>query len=349
MNQRLEDYSYHLPKESIAQRPCRFRDHSRVLVMDRGSGGLGHSYFHRFPEYLREGDVLVLNDTAVLQARLFAKKAGSGGRVELLLLAPLKGGRWRALLKGKCRPGTRLVFRGVETGARLEGIGEEGEVIVGFDPPGGVTSLIQAAGSPPLPPYIRRGEELARVMKKMDRVRYQTVFASREGSVAAPTAGLHFTRRLLKRVRARGVEVVFLTLHVGPGTFRPLRHSDLSKCRLEAESAVLPAVTARAVRAARKKGGRVVAVGTTVTRVLESFTSADGKIRGGRKRVDLLIRPGHRFRAVDALVTNFHLPRSSLLLLVSAFAGRARVLEAYREAIQSGYRFYSYGDAMLIL
>lgn len=345
----MEDYSYELPPEQIAQRPSRFRDRSRLMVLRRGDGSVSHRLFSSLPEYLGTGDLLVLNDSSVRPARLLGRKEVTGGRVELLLLRHLGAGRWRALMKGKALAGSRLDFGVGSVGTRVVSVDGGGEVTVAFDPPEGGKVLMEHVGVPPLPPYIRRaGEDLPR-WKRLDRSRYQTVYAGEEGSVAAPTAGLHFTKRLLEGIRRKGAETVFITLHVGPGTFRPLRSRDVTLHRLGAESAFLSAATAAAVNRVKEKGGRVVAVGTTATRALESFTGNDGRVRGGRKLVDLYITPGFRFRTVDALLTNFHLPRSSLLLLVSAFAGRERVLDAYGEAIDRSYRFYSYGDAMFIL
>lgn len=349
MSRWLEDYSYELPPGQIAQRPSRFRDRSRLMVLRRDGGSASHRLFSSLPEYLGDGDLLVLNDSSVRPARLLGRKEVTGGQVELLLFRHLGAGRWRALLKGRAAAGSRLDFGIGSVGTRVVSVDGGGEVTVTFDPPEGGKLLMEKVGVPPLPPYVRRtGEDLSR-LGTHDRLRYQTVYAGVEGSVAAPTAGLHFTKRLLEGIRRKGAETVFLTLHVGPGTFRPLRNRDVTLHRLGAESAFLPASTAAAVNRVKRGGGKVVAVGTTTTRALESFTGADGRVRGGRKLVDLYITPGFKFRTVDALLTNFHLPRSSLLLLVSAFAGRERVLKAYGEAIERSYRFYSYGDAMFIL
>ncbi len=347
MSARTEDYDYELPPALIAQRPASQRDRARLLVLDRSGDGLEHSSFSGLPRFLRPGDLLVLNDTAVRQARLFGRKA-TGGRVEALLLTREGGGRWRALVRGAGRPGTGLLFARGRVRARLEGVDGAGEAVLSFADEGGGEAAIAAAGYPPLPPYIRRSAEEARLRRRSDRARYQTVFAGRPGSVAAPTAGLHFTGRLLERLRRGGVATAFVTLDVGPGTFRPIRGDDVAAHRIEPEPALVPPATAAAVAAARAAGGRVVAVGTTVTRTLESFADGRGGVRAGSGPAGLFIRPGHRFTVVDALVTNFHLPRSSLLVLAAAFAGRARILAAYAEAVRRGYRFYSFGDAMLI-
>jgi len=348
MSRWLEDYSFVLPPDRIAQRPTPVRDRSRLMVLDRAGGGVEHRLFTDLPEFLGPGDLVVLNDTFVRPARIFGIKEATGGRVELLLLRNLGGGYWRALMRGKGKGGTVLDFGVDGVRGRLVDGGREGEVKVRFDPPDGGMKLMEKIGHPPLPPYIeRRGDGLQR-NRKDDVERYQTVYASSEGSVAAPTAGLHFTEGLLERIRRGGAGLAALTLHVGPGTFRPLRHRAVERNRLEEESAFIPAATAAAVNRVKENGGRVIAVGTTVTRSLEACTDREGRVRGGRRKVDLFIRPGYRFRTVDALITNFHLPRSSLMLLVSAFAGRERLLEAYRLAIDEGYRFYSYGDAMFV-
>jgi len=348
MSRWLKDYSYDLPRERVAQKPARLRDQSRLLVLDRRLDEVTDSRFDLLPGFLRSGDLLVLNDSAVMPARLPGRKK-TGGKIELLALEQLSKGRWKCLMKGKAAAGMELFFGVEEVETRIVRVGDAGEVTAAFRPRNGCEILMQRIGKTPLPPYIRRDGEVGESPSVRDRVRYQTIYARKEGSVAAPTAGLHFTKRIFAGLRKRGVEWSRLTLHVGPGTFRPLKGNDLSRARLEGERAYLPAETARAFNRTRARGGRIIAVGTTVTRALESFLGADGKMRGGRRRVDLLIRPGYRFRAVDGMITNFHLPGSSLILLVSAFAGRERMLKVYRRAVRTGYRFYSYGDAMLIL
>ncbi len=339
----LAELDYPLPPERIAQEPLAERDAARLLVLDRADGARHHGCVRELAGWLAPGDLLVVNATRVLPARLRGHKA-SGGVAEALLLGPGPAPHThRALVRcrGRLRPGLVLRFArgGASLEARVEALGPDGEVVLAV-PPG---TCPYGLGEAPLPPYIRRSAPDPR-----DVERYQTVFAREPGSVAAPTAGLHLTPALRARLEAAGVGWAEVVLHVGPGTFRPLREADLQAGHLHAERFELPEATARAVRATRERGGRVVAVGTTTTRVLESRADDAGGVRPGRGETELLLRPGSRFRVVDALLTNFHLPRSSLLLLVCAFAGRERVLETYAEALAAGYRFASYGDAMLI-
>jgi len=348
MSNRLEDYDFDLPPARIAQEPARVRDGALLLALDRASGRTKHGRFSDLPGLLQSGDLLVLNDTAVRQARLFGRKLGTRGRVEALLLAQVDGGRWRALVRGAGRPGTVLEFARGTVRATVVGIDANGEFMIDFDHPDGGERVTAAAGYPPLPPYIHRREEEARRRRRSDRSRYQTVFARRPGSVAAPTAGLHFTGRLFERLARAGVQTAFVTLDVGPGTFRPIRHDDLAEHQLEAEYAEIPPETVAAIASAHARCSRVVAVGTTVTRTLETFADGHGSVFSKRGPAGLFIRPGHRFQVIDALITNFHLPKSSLFVLAAAFAGRERLLAAYAEAIRMNYRFYSFGDAMLI-
>ena len=351
----LSDYDYLLPEGSIAQEPLPERDASRLLVLDRRSGAVGHRRYAELPELLRPGDLLVLNDSRVIPARLLGSKRRTGGRAELLLVHPADGtplasglaeptGAHSWICLGQAskglRPGTELIFAG-ELSASIEGPLAEGELRVTFAGPGSLGERLAAAGQLPLPPYI------ARSPTARDAERYQTVYARVPGSVAAPTAGLHLTPRLLEALAARHIGVAHVTLDVGPGTFLPVRSEDESLHRMHPEAFDLPGATAEAHARARRDGRRVVAVGTTVVRTLEA-AFADGAVQAGAGRTDLFIRPGHRFRAVDALLTNFHLPRSTLLMLVCAFGGRDRVLAAYRAAVDAGYRFFSYGDAMLV-
>jgi S-adenosylmethionine:tRNA ribosyltransferase-isomerase len=339
----LRDYAFELPPEAIAQRPLPERDAARLLALNRATGARRHLALRDLPELLRPSDLLVLNATRVLPARLRGAKA-SGGRAEALLLGPGGApGRFEALVRarGRLAPGQKLRFARGERGAEAEitALLGDGRVALQFD----AATDPYALGEMPLPPYLARA-----AAEPADAERYQTVFAREPGSVAAPTAGLHFTPRLLEAIRGRGVAIAEVVLHVGIGTFRPLRAEDLAAGQLHAERFELPAATAQAVAAARARGGRVCAVGTTSARVLESCADADGRVSPQRGETRLFLAPGARFRAVDALLTNFHLPRSSLLLLVCAFAGREPVLAAYREALALGYRFYSYGDAMWI-
>jgi S-adenosylmethionine:tRNA ribosyltransferase-isomerase len=344
---RRSDYLYDLPPERIAQRPVEPRDAARLLVLPRSEGAVADRRVSDLPDLLEPGDLLVVNDTRVFPARLLGRREDTGGAVEVLLVGPEvdpgAGGEapWRAVVSParRMRPGVRLVFR---DGVACEVLGGEGdERVVRFD--GGLDGFEAArlAGTTPLPPYVRRPAEPG------DEERYQTVYARERGAVAAPTAGLHFTPALLDRLAARGIERAAVTLHVGPGTFRPVASEDLGAHRIEPERFVVPPETARAVARARDAGRRVVAVGTTTVRALESVAT-EGGVRPASGRADLFVRPPFRFRAVTALLTNFHLPGSTLLMLVAAFAGRERVLAAYRHAVEAGYRFYSYGDAMLV-
>ena len=339
-------FDYELPPELIAQEPAEPRDASRLMVLDRTAGGWEDRGFSELPEVLRAGDCLVANRSRVMPARLLGVAEPGGQAVELLLIRPVGDERWEAMVRPgrRFRPGARIGLAGGAALAQVVGDGSEGTRVVAIEAPWPVRELMERHGLPPLPPYIGRHD----APKPEDRERYQTVYAREDGSVAAPTAGLHFTPELLARLERCGVDVHYLTLHVGPGTFRPLRAGRVEEHRMEAEPIDIPGSTATAVERARREGRRVVAVGTTTTRALEWATGEDGRVRAGPGPADLFIRPGHRFRVVDALVTNFHLPRSSLLVLVSAFAGRELVLAAYRHAVAARYRFYSYGDAMLI-
>jgi S-adenosylmethionine:tRNA ribosyltransferase-isomerase len=338
---KVADFDYDLPPDRIAQEPAARRDASKLLVLDRESGAVSHRVFREIADELRPGDLVVVNDTRVLAARLSVTKP-TGGRVEVLLVEPVlpaDAGEWRAMLSGSrsLRPGMRL---SAPAGIEVELLAREGDVWRVRLP-----GEALASGAMPLPPYIGRSDDDPR--GALDRERYQTVYARRLGAVAAPTAGLHFTEELLGSLPARGIALASLTLHVGPGTFLPVRTEDVESHVLHAESYDLPPATVDAVRRTRAAGGRVVAVGTTVARTLEA-AAGSGDLAPGSGRTSLFIYPGHRFRVVDALVTNFHLPRSTLLMLVCAFAGTASTLAAYRTAVREGYRFYSYGDAMLV-
>jgi len=358
---RLSDFDYALPPELIAQTPARPRDSSRLLVLHRGTGALEHRLFRDLPDYLRPGDALVLNNTKVLPVRLLGRRP-TGGEVEVLLLRPAadtaggpsghggvpggaspSGAAWEALVRPgrRLRSGTRLRFGDGAVEVVVGPAGAQRTRVVTVHYAGDLRAALDRAGQMPVPPYITR--------PIVDPSEYQTVYAEREGAVAAPTAGLHFTPELLETVRARGIAVASVTLHVGLGTFRSVEAGDVSRHRMDAEYYELTADAAAAVNAARARGGRVVVVGTTVVRTLESSAHDDGTVAARRGWTDLFITPGFRFRVTDALVTNFHLPRTTLLMLVSAFAGRERIFAAYREAIGRRYRFYSFGDAMLIL
>ncbi len=342
----LEDYAYRLPPQSIAQTPPEERDGGRMLVLDRDSGQLDHDKVLALPSRLRPGDLLVRNATRVLPARLRGSKT-SGGQVEALILGLADGGsdRYHALVRcgsGRLRPGLELRFErdGCEREARIEAVSDSGIATLSF----AAGASPYDVGEAPLPPYIRRDAP-----DENDQERYQTTFARVPGSIAAPTAGLHLSERVLADLEAHQIESAEVVLHVGVGTFRPLHASDLAAGALHPEHFELPEETVEAIADARDRGGRVIAVGTTTARVLESCASGGRRVEARSGETSLFLSPGATFRVVDALFTNFHLPRSSLLLLVAAFAGREPVLAAYRQAMGLGYRFYSYGDAMLIL
>ena len=339
----LSELDYELPPELIAQTPTPARDASRLLVIDRARGGFEDHGFAALPDLLRPGDCLVVNNSRVIPARVLARDAG-GREVELLFFEAIEPRRWRALT----RPGRRSRV-GVELAvgdARLRVVGADADgprVVERLD--GSIDELLRERGVPPLPPYIARFA----APTAEDLERYQTVYARPPGSIAAPTAGLHFTPTLLDVIRRRGAEVHELTLHVGPGTFRPIKAARIEDHTLPPERIAIPSSVADAVNQARDEGRRVIAIGTTTARALESAVGADGRVRALDGEARLYITPGHAFRAVDALLTNFHLPRSSLLVLVAAFAGRELILKSYGHAVRAGYRFYSYGDATLIL
>jgi S-adenosylmethionine:tRNA ribosyltransferase-isomerase len=337
------DFDFDLPAAQIAQYPLPVRDHSRLLVVDRRTGAIAHRRFDAVPEYLEPADALVVNRTRVLRARLRGRSHPDGGQVELLLVRQ-EGDCWLALGKPgrRLQPGAAIEFGGGDLRAVVVDRAASGVVRVRFDGEPAAAALTRH-GQVPLPPYIRRASE------PLDDQRYQTVYAQEAGAVAAPTAGLHFTAELLARIAAQGTAVVRALLHVGPGTFAPVRCDDPREHVLDPEYCALDAAGAQAIRAARERGGKITAVGTTVVRTLETAAEATGQVEPWAGESAKFIYPPYRFAAVDALITNFHLPRSSLLLLVAAFAGRELVLHAYAEAVRAGYRFYSYGDAMLIL
>jgi S-adenosylmethionine:tRNA ribosyltransferase-isomerase len=340
----LADYDFVLPPERIAQRPAEPRDASRLLVLPRGGGPPQHAVFQQVPDFLRPGDLLVLNDTRVIPARILGRRK-SGGKVECLLVRERGPGRWEALLRagGRPKPGETIELAEGRLAATLLEKAADGTWALALAPEADVARVLAEAGEVPLPPYIERKRTDASV-RKFDRERYQTVFAREPGAVAAPTAGLHFTDAVFAALERRGVARAFVTLHVGPGTFRPIEARDPREHRMHAEPFAIPEATLAAIAAARARGGRVIACGTTSARTLETFART-GERAG---ETALFIYPGFEWRLVEGLITNFHLPRSTLLLLVAALAGRERILAAYREAIERGYRFYSYGDAMLI-
>ena len=336
------DFYYDLPEELIAQTPLERRDGSRLLHLDKESGEMEHRHFYDLPEYLRPGDCLVVNDTRVLPARLLGCRK-TGGGVELVLLRDLGGGRWECLSRPgrKTKPGTELFFGDGELTATVEAVAEGGNRIVQFHYEGIFLEVLERLGKMPLPPYIK--EEL------QDAERYQTVYSRELGSAAAPTAGLHFTPELLKRIEDMGVKICSVTLHVGLGTFRPVKEDEIEDHEMHSEFCIVTPETAETVNAVKKAGGRVIAVGTTSCRTLESFAGEDGMLTPGSRWTNIFIYPGYRFKCIDGLVTNFHLPESTLVMLVSALAGREHILKAYETAVQMRYRFFSFGDAMLII
>ena len=335
------DFSFDLPEELIAQTPLQRRDGSRLLHLDKHTGAVEHGHFYDLPRYLKPGDCLVLNDSRVLPARLIGSRA-SGGSVELVLLRDLGDGKWECLSRPgrKTKPGTELLFGEGELRATVLEVAEGGNRIVQFHYEGIFLEVLERLGKMPLPPYIR--EEL------QDAERYQTVYSRELGSAAAPTAGLHFTKELLAQIEAMGVNIAYGTLHVGLGTFRPVKEEEIEDHPMHAEYCIVPERTARLVTDTKKAGGRIVSVGTTSCRTLESFAREDGTLEPCSGWTDIFIYPGYRFKCVDALVTNFHLPESTLIMLVSALAGREHVLNAYRIAVEERYRFFSFGDAMFI-
>lgn len=338
---KTSDFYFDLPEELIAQTPLERRDASRLLCLDRWSGAREHRIFSELPELLQPGDCLVMNDSRVLPARLMGMRE-TGGVVEVLLLRDLGGGRWECLTRPgrKTRPGTRLIFGNGELEAEVLEVAEGGNRIVEFKYEGIFLEVLERLGKMPLPPYIK--------VELEDGERYQTVYSKEPGSAAAPTAGLHFTKELLARIADRGVRECFVTLHVGLGTFRPVKAEDIEEHEMHSEFCIMPEETARIITETKRSGGRVVCVGTTSCRTVESFANEDGTMDAKSGWTNIFIYPGYRFKCMDALVTNFHLPESTLIMLVSAFAGRENVLAAYEEAVRERYRFFSFGDAMFI-
>lgn len=335
------DFDFELPEELIAQTPIQQRDHSRLMHLDKQTGEISHEHFYDLPRFLKKGDCLVLNDSRVLPARLIGCRS-TGGSVELVLLRDLGEGRWECLSRPgrKTKPGTELNFGGGELTATVESVAEGGNRIVKFHYEGIFLEVLERLGKMPLPPYIK--EEL------QDAERYQTVYSREIGSAAAPTAGLHFTKELLAQIEAMGVNVCYVTLHVGLGTFRPVKEDEIENHEMHSEFCIIPERTARIVTETKKAGNRVIAVGTTSCRTLESFANGDGSLPVSSGWTNIFIYPGYQFKCIDALITNFHLPESTLIMLVSALAGREHVLNAYKCAVEERYRFFSFGDAMMI-
>lgn len=339
---KTSDFYYDLPKELIAQMPLEKRDASRLLVMDKSSGALEHRHFFDIVDYLRAGDCLVMNDSRVIPARLLGHRVPTGGAAELLLLTDKGGGVWECLVRPgrKLHEGAELSFGDGLLRATVQEVLPSGNRLVQFHYEGIFLELLEQLGKMPLPPYIRA--ELA------DGERYQTVYSRVSGSAAAPTAGLHFTKELLEQIEKKGVRLAYVTLHVGLGTFRPVKVEDVTEHHMHSEFCMLSAQTAQLLNETRQNGGRIVCVGTTSCRTLESLAGEDGSFCESSAWTDIFIYPGYRFKAMDALITNFHLPESTLIMLVSAFAGYDHVMNAYRQAVKERYRFFSFGDAMFI-
>ncbi len=337
-----KDFYYELPQELIAQTPLDDRTASRLMVMDRADGVTEHKHFYDITDYLKEGDCLVMNNTRVIPARLYGAKEGSGGKIEFLLLKRLELDKWEVILRPgkKAKPGSRFEFGGGLLRAEVLEVIEDGNRIVKFEYDGVWEEILDKLGEMPLPPYIKE--------KLNDRERYQTVYSKIEGSAAAPTAGLHFTNELIERIKQKGVDIAYLTLHVGLGTFRPVSVENVEEHLMHSEFYQITAEAAEKINNARKRGGRIIAVGTTSVRTLETVADVDGTMCAASGDTSIFIYPGYKFKAVDGIITNFHLPESTLLMLISAFAGKENVLSAYKTAVDEKYRFFSFGDAMLI-
>lgn len=338
----LHDYYYDLPEELIAQDPLEDRSSSRLMVLDKENGNIEHHVFKDIIDYLKEGDCLVINDTKVLPARLYGNKVGTDARIEVLLLKRHENDVWETLVKPgkKCKVGTVITFGDGLLKGEVIDIVEEGNRLIQFQYEGIFEEVLDQLGEMPLPPYITH--------KLEDKNRYQTVYAKYEGSAAAPTAGLHFTKELLEEIEAKGVKIAHVTLHVGLGTFRPVKVENILEHHMHSEFYMVDEKDADMINQCRENGGRIISVGTTSTRTLETVTDDNGVVHAGSGWTQIFIYPGYQFKAIDCLITNFHLPESTLLMLVSALAGRENVLRAYEEAVKEKYRFFSFGDAMFI-
>ena len=342
----IDLFDYTLPEELIAQSPTENRSESRLMVIDRKTGSVNHKKFYDVLDYLEKGDCLVLNNSRVLPARLLGQKAETGGKVEFLLTKRLNGDLWETMVRpGKrVKPGDVIVFsEDPKLSAVIRDFSEDGTRTAEFQYSGNFMEVLSMVGRMPLPPYIQRQS------KEEDKERYQTVYSKKEGSVAAPTAGLHITESLLEEIRKKGIHLAYVTLHVGIGTFRPVKSENIEDHKMHFEEYEISDEAATLINTTKQKGGRIVAVGTTSTRTLESAAGETGIVKAGSGRTDIFIYPGYRFRVIDSLITNFHLPKSTLLMLISALYDRTAILEAYRIAVAEQYRFFSYGDAMLIL
>ncbi|MBO8463725.1 MAG: tRNA preQ1(34) S-adenosylmethionine ribosyltransferase-isomerase QueA [Firmicutes bacterium] len=340
---KTQDFYYHLPEELIAQDPLEDRSSSRLMVLNKETGKIEHHIFKEIIEYLKEGDCLVINDTKVIPARLIGEKEGTGAKIELLLLKRKQDDVWETLVKPgkKAKPGTRIMFgNGLLVGEIID-IVEEGNRLIKFYYEGIFEEVLDQLGQMPLPPYITHQLE--------DKNRYQTVYAKHAGSAAAPTAGLHFTPELLKAIEQKGIKLARVTLHVGLGTFRPVKVEDVTNHHMHSEFYMITEEAARIINETKEKGGRVISVGTTSTRTLESVADERGYVKETSGWTEIFIYPGYQFKCVDALITNFHLPESTLLMLVSALAGKEHIMAAYEEAVKEKYRFFSFGDAMFLM
>ncbi len=339
---KTSDFYYDLPQELIAQEPLSQRDMSRLMVLDKENGDILHKHFYDIEEMINPGDALILNDTRVLPARLYGEKEGTGGAIEFLLLTKHSLDTWEVILKPgrRAKPGARFTFGGGKLKAEILEVVNEGNRLVKFEYDGVFENVLDELGEMPLPPYITK--------KLEDKDRYQTVFAKHNGSAAAPTAGLHFTPELIEKLTAKGVNIGYVTLHVGLGTFRPVKAEEITDHKMHSEFFVLPEETAELINKTKSEGGRVISVGTTATRTLETAGQSGLPITASSGWTDIFIYPGKSFNVIDALITNFHLPESTLIMLVSALAGKENVLNAYREAVAEKYRFFSFGDAMFI-
>lgn len=339
---KVSDFDFYLPEELIAQHPLEKRDSSRLMVLDKKTGEIEHKSFHDIIDYLEKGDTLVLNNTRVMPARLIGEKENTGGKIEFLLLKRLEGDKWECLAKpGKsARPGRRFAFGDGKLIAEVIEVLENGNRIIEFEYEGIFEQVLDALGEMPLPPYIHERLD--------DRERYQTVYSKEKGSAAAPTAGLHFTKELLSEIQEKGINIAYLTLHVGLGTFRPVKVDTIENHDMHSEFYVLDKENAEIINETKKRGGRIISVGTTSTRTLETIGDADGMVRDTSGWTNIFIYPGYKFKVVDRLITNFHLPESTLIMLVSALAGKEEVMNAYKDAVNNKYRFFSFGDAMFI-
>ncbi|MBS5306284.1 MULTISPECIES: tRNA preQ1(34) S-adenosylmethionine ribosyltransferase-isomerase QueA [Clostridium] len=339
---KVSDFDFDLPEELIAQHPLEKRDSSRLMVLDKNTGEIEHRSFHDVIEYLNEGDTLVLNNTRVMPARLIGEKEGTGGKIEFLLLKRIEGDRWECLAKpGKrAKIGQKFTFGEGKLKCTVVDIVEEGNRIIEFSYEGIFEQVLDELGEMPLPPYITE--------KLEDKERYQTVYSKEKGSAAAPTAGLHFTEELLREIKAKGVNIAYLTLHVGLGTFRPVKVEDINEHIMHSEYYHLDKENADLINETKKRGNKVIAVGTTSTRTLETIGDENGFVREQSGWTDIFIYPGYKYKVIDELITNFHLPESTLIMLVSALSGKENVMNAYNEAVKKKYRFFSFGDSMLI-